>query len=97
MAMPIRQAVFSRGTMNRESYFVELTRGTHSAASSGALRSVGTQAVAIEIGQQWPASAMADSMKSAERATQAPGPGLVHGRECTSFSIDQLMSECHAG
>jgi hypothetical protein len=40
---------------------------------------------------------MADNINSAERATQAPRPGFVHGSECTSFSIDQLISECHAG
>ena len=73
IAMPTSADFFCDGAMTRESYEDDVTRGTHSAARPGADCSAGTQAVAIDSGQQCPASTIADNMNRAERATHAPG------------------------
>ena len=73
IAMPHERARFSAAGRRPKSYSRDVSSGSHSAASAGAdARSAGTAACVIEIGQPWPASTCAASMKSAARATCAP-------------------------
>ncbi len=60
-------------------------RGSHSCDSSGVARSAGTPEYVIEIGHRWPPSAWPINMKSAARATCAPGRSSVQGSECSPF------------
>ena len=74
-----------------------VSRGIHSAARSGCVRSAGTAAKVIESGQPTPASTWPSSMKSAARATCAPGRSSTHGSECTRASSPSRSSESQAG
>jgi hypothetical protein len=74
------------------SYEAAVRRGIHSSASPGVVRSAGTAAKVIVIGQPWPASACPELMYIAARATCAPSRPDVHGSECSSCSEASAMS-----
>jgi hypothetical protein len=61
-------------------------------ASSGVVRSAGTAANVIVIGQPWPASACPLVRYIAARAACAPCSGDVHGSEWSSWREDRSMS-----
>ena len=69
-----------------------VSRGIHSSASSGVVRSAGTAAKVIVIGQPCPASAWPLHMYIAARATWPGSPALFHGSACSSCSEASAMS-----
>ena len=97
MAMPAIALGFSLAGSRRPSYVRAISRGSHSAASSGCARSAGTTAKVIVMGQAKPASACIAVMYRAARAVCASGSSLVQGSECNSFSTPICISLCHAG
>ena len=66
------------------SYVVAVSRGSHSAASSGCARSAGTAANVIVIGQAKPPSGCAAVRYSAVRATWAPGGSPTSTAGCAA-------------
>ena len=72
------------GVVRSGSYEVAVSRGTHSAASSGCAHSAGTAANVIVIGHAKPPSGCVAVRYIAVRATCAPASREVHGSEWSS-------------
>ena len=84
------------GAVSDGSYDVAVSRGSHSAASSGCARSAGTAAKVIVIGHAKPPSGCAAVRYIAVRAAWAPFSLEVHGRLCSSWCTARPMRSCHA-
>src|SRR3954465_13420004 len=97
IAMPHSAPAFCSDGIMRLSYSSDVSRGSHSSASSGCLRSAGTQAYVIEIGQPWPDSTAEPLSISAARAACAPRRGSIHGSAWVPCFTDISISQCHAG
>ncbi|CAM5264829.1 hypothetical protein SGRI78S_07347 [Streptomyces griseus subsp. griseus] len=69
MPIPRSAPAFSIGFRSPSTYVCEVSSGSHSAASAGSVRSVGTAACVIDSGQPCPASACVQTRNPAARRT----------------------------
>ena len=79
------------------SYVVAASAGVHSLASASSVRSAGTAAYVIEIGQPWPGSVCDQAMKPAARRTWACAESDSQGAAWRPCPTARPISQCHDG
>ena len=76
---------------------VDARSGVHSLAIASSVRSAGTAAYVIEIGQPWPGSVCDQAMNPAARRTWACGESDSHGVAASPCPTARSISQCHDG